>query len=152
MENKMKKINWLIASFFTILIFTSFNNVFADEPVMADTTKNYTIDNCVNSFDMKKALKTSVGYQYWFIGKDFLDGRTLKLSAVAPHQATHAPHVHPEDEIFYILEGNAEFYLDGKTITVGPNTSFYCPSNVKHGIKNVGDTELKYLVVKKYQN
>ena len=32
-----------------------------------------------------------------------------------------------------------------------PTTSFYCPSNVMHGIRNVGDTELKYLVIKKYQ-
>ena len=29
-------------------------------------------------------------------------------------------------------------------------TSFYCPSNVEHGIRNTGDTELKYLVIKKY--
>jgi oxalate decarboxylase/phosphoglucose isomerase-like protein (cupin superfamily) len=29
-------------------------------------------------------------------------------------------------------------------------TSFYCPSFSEHGIRNVGDTELKYLVIKKY--
>jgi mannose-6-phosphate isomerase-like protein (cupin superfamily) len=28
--------------------------------------------------------------------------------------------------------------------------SFYCPPSVEHGIRNVGDTELKYLVIKKY--
>jgi quercetin dioxygenase-like cupin family protein len=39
---------------------------------------------------------------------------------------------------------------DGKTATGGPMTSFYCPSGVKHGIRNIGDTELKYLVIKKY--
>jgi oxalate decarboxylase/phosphoglucose isomerase-like protein (cupin superfamily) len=32
----------------------------------------------------------------------------------------------------------------------GPMTSFYCPSGSKHGIRNIGDTELKYLVIKKY--
>ncbi|WP_174820392.1 hypothetical protein [Prolixibacter bellariivorans] len=38
-----------------------------------------------------------------------------------------------------------------ETKTTGPYASFYCPSNVTHGIRNVSDTELKYLVIKKYQ-
>ena len=99
---------------------------------------------------MDKTKKTSVGYQYWFVDKDFIDGRTLKMSVVAPHQATHAPHKHAVDEFFFILEGTAKFYLDGKTTTAGAYASFYCPSNVEHGISNAGDTELKYLVIKKY--
>jgi quercetin dioxygenase-like cupin family protein len=113
--------------------------------------KSYTIDNCVNAFDPAKVESTKVGYQYWFVDKDFLDGRTVKMSVVAPHGATHPPHSHPEDEVFFILEGNAEFHLNGKTKTAGPYTSFYCPSNSKHGIRNVGDTVLKYLVIKKYE-
>jgi len=113
--------------------------------------KNFTIDNCVNEFSMDKVEKTKVGYQYWFADKDFLDGRTLKLSVVAPHSATHLPHKHIEDEFFFVLEGTAEFYLDGKTKTAEPYTSFYCPSNSEHGIRNIGDTELKYLVIKKYE-
>ena len=101
---------------------------------------------------MDDIVKTKAGYQYWFVKKDFLDGRTLKLSVVEPHEATHPPHHHPEDEFFFVLEGTAEFYLDGKTVISGPYTSFYCPPNSEHGIRNVGDTELKYLVIKKYQN
>lgn len=73
------------------------------------------------------------------------------MSVVAPHSATHAPHKHIEDEFFFVLEGTAEFYLNGKTKVAGQYTSFYCPSNIEHGIKNVGDTELKYLVIKKYE-
>ena len=113
--------------------------------------KIYTIENCVTQFSMDKAQKTKVGYQFWFADADFIDGRTLKMSAVAPHSATHPAHKHIEDEFFFVLEGTAEFYLDGKTKVAGQYTSFYCPSNVEHGIKNVGDTELKYLVIKRYQ-
>jgi len=113
--------------------------------------KKFTIDNCVNEFSMDKIEKTKAGYQYWFADKDFLDGRTLKLSVIAPHSATHLPHKHIEDEFFFVLDGTAEFYLDGKTKTAGPYTSFYCPPNSEHGIKNIGDTELKYLVIKKYE-
>jgi mannose-6-phosphate isomerase-like protein (cupin superfamily) len=117
-----------------------------------DSTKHkYTLDNCINQFSMDKTVKTDAGYQYWFVDKDFADGKTLKMSVVAPHSATHAPHVHTEDEFFFILEGNAEVYLIDKWKSIPPNTSFYCPSNVEHGIRNSGEKELKYLVIKKYE-
>lgn len=117
----------------------------------AAPAKRYTIDNCVNTFNRTKVEPTQVGYQYWFVDRDFLDGRTLKMSVVAPRQATHAPHTHAEDEIFFVLEGTAEFILDGQTKVAGAYSSFYCASGSHHGIRNAGDTELKYLVIKKYQ-
>jgi quercetin dioxygenase-like cupin family protein len=111
----------------------------------------YTIENCINPFNMDKAVKTSVGYQYWFIAQNFLeDGLTVKMSVVGPRMATHAPHKHAGDETFFVLEGTAQFFLNGKTITGGPYTSFYCPENSEHGISNAGNTELKYLVIRKY--
>ena len=72
------------------------------------------------------------------------------MSVVAPHSATHPPHIHREDEFFFILEGKAELYLKGKWTPAEPYTSFYCPSGVEHGIRNAGDIELKYLVIKQY--
>lgn len=111
----------------------------------------FTIENCVNHLALDEVTPTKVGYQYWFADKAFLgDGRTLKMSVVKPHQATHAPHTHAKDEFFFVLEGMAEFHLNGETITGGPYTSFYCPPNSTHGIRNIGDTELKYLVIKEY--
>lgn len=114
-------------------------------------TGKYTIENSVNTFSIEEAERTEAGYQYWFADKKFVDGRTLKMSVVKPGKATHEPHTHAEDEFFFILEGKAEFYLDGKTVVVGPYTSLYCPPNSKHGIRNAGDAELKYLVIKKYE-
>lgn len=113
--------------------------------------KVFTIDNCVNTFNPGKVESTKVGYQYWFADKSYLDGRTLKLSVVKPREATHPPHRHAEDEFFFVIEGTAEFFLDGKTRTAGPLTSFYCPPNQEHGIRNAGDSVLKYLVIKKYE-
>jgi quercetin dioxygenase-like cupin family protein len=111
----------------------------------------YTIENCVNMFEASKSEKTDAGYQYWFVDKALAGGKTLKMSVVKPHSATHAPHSHPEDEFFFVLEGKVEFFLNGKTMIVGPYSSLYCPPNIEHGIRNVGDTEAKYLVVKKYE-
>jgi mannose-6-phosphate isomerase-like protein (cupin superfamily) len=111
---------------------------------------NYSIENCINEFSMDWIEKTKVGYQYWFADKNFLDGRTIKLSVVAPQSATHPPHKHSEDEFFFVLEGIAELFLNDEKKTAGPMTSFYCPSFSEHRIRNVEDTELKYLIIKKY--
>jgi mannose-6-phosphate isomerase-like protein (cupin superfamily) len=114
-------------------------------------TAGTSIDKYINEFSKDRIVKTDAGYQYWFVDKDLADGRTLKMSVVKPHSATHAPHRHAEEEFFFVLEGNVEFFLNGQTKVVGPYSSFYCPSKSEHGIRNVGDTEAKYLVVKKYE-
>lgn len=113
--------------------------------------KTYTFDDCVTTYDTEAIQKTQVGHQFWFADKDFTDGRTIKMSVVDPGKSTHAPHQHPQDEFFFVLEGTAQFYLDGKTVEVGPYTSLYCPSNSMHGISNAGDIPLKYLVMQKYE-
>jgi quercetin dioxygenase-like cupin family protein len=115
-----------------------------------DSTK-WTIEKCVNVFSKDKIEKTDAGYQYWFVDKTLADGKTLKMSVVKPHSATHAPHAHLEEEFFFVLEGKVEFFLNGGRKVVGPFSSLYCPPNVEHGIRNVGDTEARYLVVKKYE-
>lgn len=110
----------------------------------------YSLDNSARTFSMKEIEKTAAGYQYWFFDKAFAEGRTIKLSMVGPHQRSHAPHRHEGHEFFFVLSGKAEFFLDGKTRVVGPQTALYCPPGVMHGIANVGDTELTYLVIKDY--
>jgi len=143
----LKKRLFLVAFLLVIVVVKAQEDV----KIEKDSLKEFNIKNCVNTFNIDKAVNTKVGYQYWFADRDFLDGRTLKMSVVKPHEATHPPHRHTEDEFFFVLEGNAEFYLNGETVVSGPYTSFYCPSNSEHGIRNVGDTELKYLVIKKYE-
>ena len=140
------------ATFIKIVILTLITQSFQAQETKKEIPQGdqkYTIENCVNHFELEKATKTKVGYQYWFADKNFTQENTLKMSIVEPGKSTHAPHHHVEEEFFYILEGTAQFYLDGKTTTAGPNTSFYCPSNMEHGISNVGKTDLKYLVIKK---
>ena len=142
------------SSFVVALCFVA--TAFAAEPIappaplIGTPTPGYSITNCVRPFDAAAADKTSVGYQFWFADNAFADGNTVKLSVVGPHLATHAPHRHGEDEYFFVLEGTAEFYLDGERKVAGPMTLFYCPSWHEHGIRNVGETDLKYLVLKKY--
>ncbi len=138
----------IVAGILLTIPFTNYGQSTNNAKENAD--KLFTIENCVNEYSLDKANKTKSGYRYWFAGKDFIDGRTLKLSVVSPNQATHPPHEHEEDEFFFVLERKAKFYLDGKSKVVEPYTSLYCPRDVAHGIRNAEETELKYLVIKKY--
>lgn len=111
-----------------------------------ETTKesvNYTIENFVNEFDLSKAKKQIQAINIGLLTKNSRRINKLKMRIVEPGKSTHAPHRHPEEEFFYILEGKAAFYLNGKTVEVGPNSSLYCPPNSEHGISNAGDKDLK---------
>jgi mannose-6-phosphate isomerase-like protein (cupin superfamily) len=122
----------------------------AAAPVPGTPAPGYTLENCVRPFDPARVNLTTVGYQFWFADAAFAHGNTVKLSVVGPHLATHPPHRHAEDEFFLVIAGTAEFFLDGRRQTAGALTLFYCPAWHEHGIRNVGDTELKYVVLKKY--
>lgn len=151
-KKKLKKIIRLIFLVsITFLFLIPIDTLAQTENDSSYQEKQWTLDNCVNQFSWKDTVQTNAGYQYWFFDKDFIDGRTLKMSVVAPHSATHAPHKHPEDEFFFVLEGIAEFILNGKTTVGEKYSAFYCPRNSEHGIRNIGDTALKYLVIKKYE-
>jgi len=151
-QNRSTTSNSLFQPVFISLLILISSTLFAQEDNdSVHQKKHWTIDECVNEFNWNDTVGTSVGYQYWFFDKEFIDGRTLKMSVVAPHAATHAPHKHSEDEFFFVLEGTAEFYLDGKTTIGKKYSAFYSPRDIEHGIRNVGDTELKYLVIKKYE-
>lgn len=138
-----------ITSILIFLICFVGQSVFAQDSLK--TQRKWTVQNCVNQFNREKTVRTNAGYQYWFADPNFINGRTLKMSVVKPHDATHPPHKHIEDEFFFILEGKAMLFLGGDSVVCEPYTSFYCPSMVEHGIRNAGDTELKYLVIKDYQ-
>jgi quercetin dioxygenase-like cupin family protein len=136
---------------FLIISLIMFSVAQAQPMVVQPYAEKFTIENCINTFSMDKAVKTPAGYQYWFVPQNFLDdGQTVKMSVVGPNGAMHPPHKHSGDEIFFILEGTAKFFLNGKTTTGGAYTSFYCPEGSEHGISNAGNKELKYLVIRKY--
>ncbi|MBN2410039.1 cupin domain-containing protein [candidate division KSB1 bacterium] len=109
----------------------------------------YTLDNCVTVFDEGKTEAKKNGWAFWFARRDFTGGLNLKMSFVKAGAASHPPHRHDEKEIFYILQGKANFNLNGQTRTVGENTALFCPTGVPHGISNASDEEpVSYLVIK----
>jgi quercetin dioxygenase-like cupin family protein len=116
-----------------------------NEPVIQQT---YSLADCVAELSDEQKQTTSKGWAFWFVPKEVTGGLNLKMSEVTGKTARHAPHTHPESEIFYILDGTAEFTLEGTAQTVTANTSLFCPSGISHGIRNIGETPLRYLVIK----
>jgi quercetin dioxygenase-like cupin family protein len=57
-----------------------------------------------------------------------------------------APHTHPDHaDCFYVLDGEAEFTLDGKTLIAGAGSFVAAPIGAVHGFRNAGDGELRLL-------
>jgi mannose-6-phosphate isomerase-like protein (cupin superfamily) len=57
------------------------------------------------------------------------------------------PHVqHREDEAFYVLEGEHEILVEGRTINAGAGSLIYIPKGNLHAHKNVGEEPGRMLV------
>ena len=62
---------------------------------------------------------------------------TVALHRVWPgHEVL--PHAHPNEQVVYILEGEAEFSIGDRTIPVHGGSLLVVPANVRHCIKVLG--------------
>jgi glyoxylate utilization-related uncharacterized protein len=58
--------------------------------------------------------------------------------------------LHPHEgneEIYYVVEGKGEMTVDGETFVMDPGTACLTKSGSKHTFSNIGDTELKIIVI-----
>lgn len=77
-----------------------------------------------------------------------LDQLAVHITTVKPHERSHAPHRHWEEELIIVKEGTIESMQNGETVTLGPGSVIFEASNDLHGLRNVGDTPASYYVVK----
>lgn len=57
------------------------------------------------------------------------------------------PHTHSrEDELFYVLEGEVTFEVEGKTMVAKPGTSVFAPRGQRHRFFNASGKPAKMLV------
>ncbi|MBD2503324.1 cupin domain-containing protein [Anabaena azotica] len=99
---------------------------------------------------------TGQGTSYWFaedlytfkaVGKDTENAYTLCEVIIAPKGGGAPPHRHSHDnESFYILEGELEFYLDGERIIATPGTFIHSPKGQIHQFTNNTFLPVKMLV------
>lgn len=76
-------------------------------------------------------------------------GGLLQLAELTVEPGDGPPyHIHElEDEIWYILEGEVEFTVDGKKTIVGPGTTVFGPRGVPHRFQGAGDKTAKFIIM-----
>src|SRR5262245_15817520 len=71
---------------------------------------------------------------------------------IAP-EAPYVRHLHPGEEIIYVLEGTLQYDIDGQSsITASAGDALTVPAETVHAVRNVGNgnaTELATYVVEK---
>jgi len=71
----------------------------------------------------------------------------IHLSVLGPRKRPHSPHRHEEEEVFFILEGEGRVVVDDKEFKLSAMSAVFIPPGSLHGIENIGDKPLKYLVI-----
>jgi (S)-ureidoglycine aminohydrolase len=72
---------------------------------------------------------------------------TLHVSELGQGLASHDPHTHEGIEAFYILDGTAGIECEGTLSSVHKDEGVIIDATTPHGIRNVGDGTLRYLVI-----
>ena len=69
------------------------------------------------------------------------------LNALEPGQE-HALHAHTgQDKLYYVLEGEGQFLLDGQELAMTTGDLLVAPEGVPHGVRNSGASRLLVLAV-----
>jgi mannose-6-phosphate isomerase-like protein (cupin superfamily) len=75
------------------------------------------------------------------------DGQLAFFHLVAPPMSGPPRHVHSrEDELFYVLEGELVFELDGQRFPVGPGGTVYLRRGVVHAYQNFTAADARLLI------
>lgn len=105
--------------------------------------------SCIIPWDESTAHRHERGFMHPFVNEK-CGARQLRMhvSVIKPGEAAHPPHEHAGEEIIYLLEGSAEALIGDQRNVVHAPTAVFCPEHVMHGIRNVGKTPMKYLVLR----
>ncbi|MFK7849989.1 MAG: cupin domain-containing protein [Akkermansiaceae bacterium] len=72
----------------------------------------------------------------------------IVVHCTIPPGGCHAFHTHPnKEEVIYVIEGEAEQWLEKEKQTLGPGSSVYVPKSAVHATFNRGETDLKFIAV-----
>ncbi|MCA1963403.1 MAG: cupin domain-containing protein [Prosthecobacter sp.] len=69
---------------------------------------------------------------------------------VIPDTSAHPPyqHEHQAEEVFYILEGRAEYRFGGQTVIAGPGETVFIPSGLRHAEITYLTPSMTYLTIR----
>jgi uncharacterized cupin superfamily protein len=88
------------------------------------------------------------GSKVWVIedGTKTRNELSVVESEVLPSSITPPPHVHhAHEEIFYVLDGELEFFVDGNAVRLTRGDTITVPIGVAHTFRNTTDTPARFL-------
>ncbi|GHT37482.1 hypothetical protein FACS189435_2570 [Bacteroidia bacterium] len=130
----------VIACFFVVCSGT----VKAQKTVPAD----FNIESYINTFNQDSVFPNgTAGWSYWFFAPGKTDTLSVKTSRIFLSNASHAPHSHPADEAFYIVQGPVVVHINGEERTLQTGDFYYCPSHSSHNISRVGEEPIQYFIM-----
>jgi mannose-6-phosphate isomerase-like protein (cupin superfamily) len=72
----------------------------------------------------------------------------LVVHATIPPGGCHPFHTHPnKEEVIYIIEGEAEQWIEMEKNIIGPGSSAYIPKSAVHATFNRSDKDLKFIAI-----
>src|SRR4029079_4615859 len=101
-------------------------------------------------------LRTGTGRAVWVVGDHYTikaggadtGGAFALIEVLVPPQSGPPPHLHrPEDEAFYVLEGEFEVHIDGQRLTAGPGSWVTLARSSLHHFKNSSPMPAKMLIL-----
>jgi mannose-6-phosphate isomerase-like protein (cupin superfamily) len=108
----------------------------------------------MNTANAGRILSHNEGQPIWYLGglmniklgAEHTGGKFSLIEELIPAGTATPYHIHhKEDEIFYVLEGEAEFVLDGRLIPAVIGTLVLLPHSIPHGFRIVGEQPARLL-------
>lgn len=118
---------------------------------MQTWAQKLTLKDCVDTFDERRVEHNATGWAYWFIpAGGVADTLSVKMSMVNKGVKTHDPHSHFEDELFYMVEGEAIVRLNDEEQRLRPGDAFYAPATSWHNIRRTDMNQtIRYVMFKR---
>jgi hypothetical protein len=77
-----------------------------------------------------------------------LDELEMHVTTLNKGQAPHAPHQHADEELLIVKEGTVEALVAGDWVRLGPGSVIFQAANIEHAIRNAGEGQATYHVIK----
>ena len=117
---------------------------------VAQSSGKPVMKSSVFDWNSIKAEPTKVGTrrQFFEAPTATLDQLSCHVTTLNPGEIPHAGHQHPAEELIIVKEGTIEAVQNSVTNRVGPGSIIFEASNEYHSLRNVGQTQASYYVIK----
>lgn len=110
--------------------------------------KDYSMKDCMIPFNPTLLTEKGNEKTLWYLTKEMSAGGLNARLCIVSDSDLPEDDGYPGQEVYFILEGQAEVSLNGESRVISSLSSFYCPPGSKHSIRKVGNGVLKYIVTR----